>query len=211
MPRETFLSTTCVAASVIGQPIIAKAWGEPSALAGYSVGGLAGHLARAAITVDRYLDDPPPSNCDGLPDAAAYFVQAMASHDPLDSSIHITVRQRGEEAGSIGPEALVSEIEAIRRRLAGRLSHEPPDRCLKVFGGAPMGLNAYLETRIVELVVHIDDLTSSVGIENPDFDQNALGITTRVLAEVAARRHGHVAVIRALARRERSPEFPRAL
>lgn len=146
-PGEHFFSTTRAAAFVIGLPAVSAAWEQPSALAGYSVGGLAGHLARAAITVDRYLDDLPPSDGDGLPDSAAYFVQAIANHDPLKSSNHIRVRERGEEAGSIGPEALVAEIEDIRRRLTDRLLEEPPDRRLSVFGGASMGLNCYLETR----------------------------------------------------------------
>ena len=204
MPRETFLRTIGTAASAIGHDLTRAAWSEPAALAEYTVGGLAGHLARAAITVDRYLDEPPPEQTHNLTDAVSYFVEAMGSEDPIDSDMHRQVRHRGEEAGSIGPDALIVEIDATKRRLSLRLQREASNRRVSVFGGRAMDLNCYLETRIVELVVHTDDLTASVGLDMPEVDGRALAITRRVLSNVAAQRHGEMAVIRSHARSERS-------
>ena len=206
MPRETFLRSIDTAASVIGHARTKAAWDDESALAEYTVGGLAGHLARAAITVDRYLDEPAPPAEDSLLDAAEYFIDAMGVDDPITSEVHRQVRHRGEQAGSIGPEALTAEIEATRARLAQRLTSEPDTRCLRVFGGRAMGLNCYLETRIVELVVHTDDLAASVGIDSPDYDAAALRTTRRVLSEIAARRNGDIALIRMHARSERATQ-----
>jgi hypothetical protein len=58
----------------------------------------------------------------------------------------------------------------------------------------------------MELVVHGDDLAVSVGVPTPVFPPAATEITLDLLVRVAAWRHGPVALVRALARRERAPE-----
>lgn len=97
MDAELFLMTARAAEDLVGNAAVAARWDEPSALAGYTVGGFAGHLARAVLTTERYLDTPAP----GRPgtDAAGYFVQVLASHDPQDSEFHRRVRERSEETG----------------------------------------------------------------------------------------------------------------
>jgi hypothetical protein len=51
--------------------------------------------------------------------------------------------------------------------------------------------------------VHTEDLALSVGIEPPPPPDDALDIAIRHLVNVARARHGSVAVLRALTRRER--------
>lgn len=56
MDATVFLTTAEVAEELIGSAEVADRWLHDSALVGYTVGGLAGHLARAVLTVAGYLD-----------------------------------------------------------------------------------------------------------------------------------------------------------
>jgi hypothetical protein len=69
-----------------------------------------------------------------------------------------------------------------------------------------LAVDDLLLTRVMELVVHADDLAVSLGIPTPAMPAEATDATIRLLARVAAWRHGPLAVVRALARRERAPE-----
>jgi hypothetical protein len=69
-----------------------------------------------------------------------------------------------------------------------------------------MRLDDLLRTRIMEFVVHADDLAHSVGIATPEFDADAFDTAVWILTRLAAARHGQAALTRALARAERAPE-----
>lgn len=45
----------------LSNPAVAQRWEEPSALAGYTIGGLVAHTARSIRTVLDYLDGPEPA------------------------------------------------------------------------------------------------------------------------------------------------------
>lgn len=208
MVRHTFLETVDVAAELLDTPGLGDHWDEPAVLEGYTVGGLAGHLARAAITVDRYLDDDPATGTPIGP--AEYFIRGLGDVDPINDTLHRAVRERGEQAGAIGPTALADEVRAIRGRLTERFEAEPADRLVSVFQGLAMRLDEYLETRIVELVIHLDDLATSAGLPSPRVAREAEALVLRTLVEMATARHGASVMIRALARRERISEWPAA-
>jgi hypothetical protein len=206
----TFLATAEVAERLIGDDAVAGRWGDPSALDGYTVGGLAGHLARAVLTVDRYLDGPEPV---GTPTGVAgYFTAALAAHDPVTSAVHAAVRDRGEVEGAVGQAALVALLRATRIALADRLADLDPAHPVAVLDGIVLTLADYLGTRLVELVVHLDDLAVSVGLDGPaDVPLTAYEDVAAMLAEVAVHRVGALETIRSLARRERHPGAVRAL
>jgi hypothetical protein len=67
----------------------------------------------------------------------------------------------------------------------------------------------WLPTRVMELVVHGDDLAASVGIDAPP-PSEAAAVTIDLMVALARAVHGDLAVVRALARRERAsrPVFP---
>ncbi|MDX3106922.1 hypothetical protein [Nonomuraea angiospora] len=58
---------------------------------------------------------------------------------------------------------------------------------------------------MMELAVHIDDLAVSAGMETPALPTDATDTVVGILATLAARRRGAVAVLRALTRVERAP------
>ena len=179
---------------------VASRWAEPSALDGFTIGGLAGHLARALDTIERYLADAEPAEEDVI-DAVTYY---RIGRTKADDAQNAGIRQRGEEAGAIGPVALAAEHEARLDRVAALLATVPVARRVAVAGGAVrMLIDEYLPTRLVEIVVHADDLAASVGADPVAFHPDASTRVIDVLVGIARDQHGDAAVIRALTRRER--------
>lgn len=197
--RLTFLETINVVRPLIASQEVGARWIEESCLPQFSVGGLAGHLARAALTVDTYLERPAPES--GTPiSAPAYFANLDSD---ISSALNAGIRQRGEELAGRGQRELVMQLDDLITRLPERLEGEPHDRLVVVAGDEIMRLNEYLITRIVELTVHADDLATSVKLEPFALPATALNLTIDALVGVARYRHGDLAVVRALARRER--------
>ncbi len=198
--RRTFLDTTAVAIELLSAPEVAARWDEPSALEEFRVRGLAGHLSRAALTVESYLDQ---GSGDGKPISAPEYYSVAVEDPDIHSSFHEAIRQRGEESATGGPEATVARMRDCATRLEQRLEEEPATRVMTVHKGLVLRLDDYLVTRLIELVVHIDDLAVSVGVPTPDVAPMATDATIRALVDVARHRHGELAVIRAMTRRER--------
>ena len=188
-----------------GAPL-AERYESPSALAEFSVRGLAGHLRRAMTMVEAYLDEAAPaadSGSDVEKSAAAYFATVLPADQDLDSEFHRAIRQRGIETA---PERAVDfslEWAETASNLITRLEQEPADRLVQVFGGVVLTLDEYLATRLVELVVHADDLAVSLGVAPALLSPAVTGLVITTLVEVARLRHGETAVVRALSRRER--------
>ncbi|MGH3443436.1 MAG: maleylpyruvate isomerase N-terminal domain-containing protein [Nitriliruptorales bacterium] len=212
MVIDVFHGCAKAAQRLIEHDAVAARWDEPSALEGYTVGGLAGHLARAALTVERYLEAPEPPPDREPADAAGYLVAVLGAHDPVDSEFHRAVRARGAEAAADGPAAVAASLREARTRLAAGLDAATLERRVEVLDGLVLTVEEYLRTRILELVVHVDDLSVSVGLPGADgVPADAYDMVAAVLARVAARRHGGLATVRSLARRERHPDAIRAL
>jgi hypothetical protein len=213
-----FLTCADRAADAIAAPAVAAAWERASALEGYTVAGLAGHLARAVVTVETYLasTDDGPVRDDDLTDASGYLVAVLGEHDPVTSDLHRAVRVRGLEAAADGPGALAGDVRGTTARLRDGLDDAALRRPVRVRDGLALPLGEYLRTRVVELVVHLDDLAESVDGQPGDafadpLPDEAYRVAAAVLAEAAARRAGGLAVVRSLARRERHPAAVRAL
>jgi len=62
----------------------------------------------------------------------------------------------------------------------------------------------FLLTRLLEIVVHADDLALSVAIATPEFPDEVFVPVRDLLVRLAVRRHGQSAIIGALSRQERS-------
>jgi hypothetical protein len=198
--RSTFLIAAHHARDLVADSRVAGAWSAPSALDRMSVGALAGHLSRAVLTVRQYLTGAAPSDDMEVTSAAGYLGWLTRQSD-LDSALHAGVRQRSEAAAADGPAAVVHAVDAALDHLGNGLKDEPAGRRVAVIGGMVMVLDEYLVTRLVELAVHSDDLAVSIGVESPPCP--GIDLVIRLLVRVASDRHGQVAVLRALARRER--------
>jgi len=151
---------------LLGDPALGPAWDRPSQLAEWRVSGVAGHLARAVTTAEQYLDAEVP-DAKRLT-AGGYFARVVPTDD-IYSDLHRTIRERGDEMSAEGPVALAERVAATLERLRQRLPAEPPQRAVAVLAGLVLSLDDYLATRVVELVVHCDDLALSMGVATPDF------------------------------------------
>jgi hypothetical protein len=197
--RTAFLAAAETARPLVGHVQVRERWREPSALAEMSVGGLAAHLVRAVTNVDRSLEAPPPAPGDEKPlSGAAYFGPVTAD---LSSEVNARVRTTSEDEALLGPAAVAGQLSRALDRLRTRLPAEPDDRRLRARGGELLELDEYLRTRLIELSTHIDDLCVSVGQPTPEIPGIAIAIET--LVDVAVHRHGSLAVLRGLSRRER--------
>ena len=199
--RKTYLESLKIALDLLKRGEVEQAWAEPSALAGWSVGGLAGHLGRAFTTVKDYLEADHAPTGEAV-SAAAYYAAAVDT-DELDSELHRGIRQRGEEMASKGYNALLQMEKTLLDQLRTTLHEEPDSRRVRVHKGMVVSLDDYLITRLVELSVHIDDLAVSVGIPTPSFPSATLDFAIEALVSTARHRYGDLGVLRALARRER--------
>lgn len=197
--RDLYLEVATMTAELLVEPAVAHHWEDQSALAHFSVGGLAGHLARSILQVEWYLDgdvaDASPMT------AREYYASLVGVTDP-SSQLNAGVRQRGEEVAIGGPTDLAERTAGALARLTARLPAEPGDRRVQAVGRVLL-LDEYLKTRLVEMTVHGDDLALSVGLTPPEAPPDAYGIAIETLIGVSTLRHGPLAVLRALTRRER--------
>ncbi len=199
--RSTFLKACDVADAFISSEPVRAAWNEPSALSKMTVGHLTGHLVRAVTSVLGYLDAPSPGGPAQL-DAPGYFLAFDLDAD-IDSTLHRAVRARAARESEGGHAAVVDLWRAALESLRIELARAADDRLVATLGGNTLQLDQYLITRLVEVVAHTDDLASSIGIDAPEFDSAATGFVVDCLTTVARRKHGDLAVIRAMIRRER--------
>lgn len=194
-----------VAVDLVAGDAVGTAWEEPSVLEGYDIGELAGHLGRGLTTVAGYLAADAPDAGSDTVDAPTYFATALADHDPVDSDFHAAVRARSAAAAADGHAALVESLRAAQREL--RAVDLGADRRVGVLAGTAMQLDDYLRTRLVELAIHVDDLSASVG---DDTASDALGDeiwddVASTITSTARLRRGSRAVALGLARAERAP------
>lgn len=200
--RGEYLALAEVAFTMLADAAISNRWTEPSALATWTVGGLAAHTARAVITVFGYLDVPVDNSQPLVADAAEYYLLVIPAGD-ADEGVARGVRQRAEASAARGHAVVLEEYREALDQLTARLPHEPTGRLMSVIGGRRIALEDYLVTRMVELTVHLDDLAVSLGL--PHAATGAESRAIDALLGTARRRHGDLAVLRALARRERDP------
>ena len=209
---EAFLAAAAGAGPLLRAPAVAQRWRDPSALGGYTVGGLAGHLVRAVQRLEQLLDAPPPD--DPVVTVGAYYGRVkLVPQSEASEAVHSWLRDDGERMAGRGPAEVASAFEHLVSRLRERLPSAPPERKVAVLTmpGHAATLDGYLRTRVVEVVVHADDLAASVGL---DFDppSGALALALATLVEVVRTREGDLAVLRALCRQERAaPDLLRAL
>jgi hypothetical protein len=202
--REDFLATARSATGLLREPAVAAAWGRPSALAEFSVAGLAGHLAYQILSVPRAMDGPLPDE----PTVALldHYARVRWIGAALDDEISVRIRAGGEEEAAGGPEALASGAESAVDELTASLA-AAPDRPVRIpiWGPWSLTLDDLLVTRMMELAVHSDDLAVSVGVPTPALPQRAVDTVVDLLTRLAVRRHGATPVLRALSRAERAP------
>ena len=196
--RELFLKNADVVLAALSDQRVADAWHDESVLRGQAVGSLAGHIARGSVwVVGDYLDADPPARRVDYETAADYFTAIISA---LNVDDHTAIRQRGAAVAAQGHQHVVEELIAKLDRLQETLRNEPPDRLIAVYAGRAMRLDDYLWTRLVEQVVHLDDLARSVDVPPWTYAADAEALVISCGAEIGRLRHGGTSMIRTLFR-----------
>jgi hypothetical protein len=200
---STYLQSADVTAALIDSPAVAGRWNEPSALAEMSVSALAGHLARQVFNTPVVLsagtaEQPPISLLE-------HYARSAWVNAPLDAPVSVGVRDSGEAEAADGAAALAKRLRTVTAALHGELANTPLDRPVFIpWAGWSLTLEDYLTSRLLEMVIHVDDLAASVDATAPALPEAATDATLTLLTRLAARRHGVAPVLRALSRSERA-------
>ncbi|WP_433796004.1 maleylpyruvate isomerase N-terminal domain-containing protein [Actinoplanes sp. CA-252034] len=204
MIRQDFLETAAVATTLLAAPAVGRAWAQSSALREFRIRGLAGHLAGQVTVVAAVLDAPPP---DTPPISLVdHYARSTWSDGAIYSDLNTGIREAGEQTAADGHTVLHERTAAVLADLRERLPAQPGGRVIALpFGPWALTLDDFLATRMLEIAVHCDDLAVSLGIPTPELPRSAADTVLTLLCRWSAARHGHTALIRALARAERAP------
>ncbi|QIM21151.1 hypothetical protein G7075_08435 [Phycicoccus sp. HDW14] len=201
-----FPDVAATAAALLRHPEVARRWADESACEGMSVGGLAHHLAGQARNTVLLLDAAPV-------DAEVLTVEQHYQHAPwvragLDDDENTSIRDASDQRAAAGPDALLAELDAdldgVRRVLAPVLDGTRSTPVHVPWQGWSLTVPDFLVTRVMEVLVHSDDLAASIGVPTPQFAPEAGYVALGLLASVAADRHGQTAMVRHLSRPQRA-------
>jgi len=198
-----FLSCGSVSLQLASRAEVRAAWAKESACEGMSVGGLTHHLLQQLAHCGTGLSSPAPADAPviGLLD---HYAQAPWVAASRQGAIEPDQNARDNAAAQAGPDAV---LDLARRALADlpALFAQPrdPDVIHIPWQGWSLATPDFLTTRMMELVVHGDDLASSVGLPTPEHEPTVAAAVVGLLADVSLSRHGQVALVRALSRPQR--------
>jgi Mycothiol maleylpyruvate isomerase N-terminal domain len=203
---DTYLGAVDWFRGVLGRSEVAAAWSEPSAVADYTVGGVAAHAVHSVLWLEQLLRDSAPAGLRRVT-IAEFFgtnrVDGPDDSDPFSGSL----RAAAEAFALTGASVVIAACTVSRDELVGLLKTAPADRSVPVIrvAGAEVSLQDYLRTRVLEVVVHGDDVACSVpGLLVADPPAAAVEISLGVCIEMARVRVGDIGALRAFTRAERS-------
>jgi len=199
--RAAYLESARVAAGLVADPEVSSHWADPGALQGMTVGAIAAHLVSSGIEIlIPYLEAESPPGTRVLEPSRYFSGQSL----DLEHEGHQEVRKKAEVGAGRGAVSLASDASAAVSGLTVRIGEQPEGRRIQVLSAFDMTLDGFLITRMVELLAHTDDLAASVAVATPELPRDAVDAVVSCLTDVARRRHGDLAVLRTLARHERS-------
>ncbi|MGH1563902.1 maleylpyruvate isomerase N-terminal domain-containing protein [Mumia sp. DW29H23] len=201
---DAFVTAAHISLGLVTRQEVADRWDEPSALPEMTVGMLACHLGRQTVRAHELI----PVAATGTPLASAiehYRRAAWVTTDDLTDPVND--RTNDAEEAALGFEALRATCtEALSAVQADLASGEVADVVAIPWQGWSLRRPDFLLTRLVEIVVHCDDLARSVDVGTPEFPDEVYLPVLQLLAQLATERHGQAAMTSALSRRERMPE-----
>ncbi len=149
---------------------------RPSGLPGWDVHHLVVHIAGQIEALPRLLAEPPPRANAPETDLSAWAVSTAGVAHELDEATRRHAKTFPNAADAV--DAAVEELEPVLEQAVRTDVLLPHDF------GAMRALD-FTVTRLVELVVHGDDLTRATGVRVPPA-RHALAATVRLLADALA-------------------------
>ena len=192
-PRESFAAATQAFLTLV-ERIPAEAYDGPG-LGAWDLRALVGHTSRSLVTVEEYVDRV--ADTVAVHSAEDYYVLA-AGADPA------AVLQRGVDAGAAMGDDPAAFVRSLAERVLTRVGPLPDDHVLVTIAGA-MRLSDYLETRVLELVVHGLDIARATGVA-PALPEHAVTEAVALAGNVAARSGKGPDLLMALTGRQPLPD-----
>lgn len=201
---DTFVTSAHTAARLVTSEAVRDRWDEESACAGMTVGGLAFHLAAQAGNVVRLM--AAEVTAEPTIPVEEHYRRAAWVNTGLDDEVNVDIRTSADEEAAGGFGALCTKVAADLEALPGVLAaRSADDPVLIPWQGWALSAHDFLVTRLMETLVHSDDLAASVGLPTPEFPDEAVRVVLGLLTAVAVERHGQTALVRALSRPQRAP------
>jgi hypothetical protein len=203
--REDFLTTARIALDLLRAPQVAQHWDRPSALPEFGVSGLVGHIGYQALPLPDMIT--APIGDEPLVGLMEHYQRANWTELDVDSEFHARIRAGGEKLAAEGREAFCDRFEQTLQNLEKSLPDQE-NRPVRMphWGPWAVSLDEYLVSRLMEFVVHSDDLAVSVGVETPEFPRQVNETVIDLLTRMSLNRHKAIDVVRALSRKERAPQ-----
>jgi hypothetical protein len=202
---DVYVSAVDWLRGILSRAEVVESWSKPSAVAHYTVGGVSSHAVHGVLWLEQVLKDAEPVGLRRVkvPDYMGLNRVDGEHDDPFGA----TLRSAAEAFAETGAHIVVAALTVARDELVTLLSGLPASRAVPVIrvpgGYAP--LQEYLATRILEAIVHGDDVASSVpGLEVPDPPPGAVTAGLEVCMEMARARVGDLDALRAFTRAERA-------
>ncbi len=174
MAREAYLEAAGFFSDVVSG-VGASQW-DAAGLGVWSVRDLAGHTARSLFLVAEFGSQRSESV--DVRSAAEHYRISLAP-EGVDEAIAARGRAAGEALGE-DPLARLAEGRERAERLVGETSEDT----IIAYTNGGISLGDYLETRVLELVVHTLDLARALGVEATP-PREALRCALHLLAELA--------------------------
>jgi Mycothiol maleylpyruvate isomerase N-terminal domain len=202
--RDAFLAAARIARDLVHRPEVSARWGEESACAGMTIGGLACHLGSQPDLAVRLLR-ATRSELTPIP-LAEHYARAAWVHSGADGEANVGIREGSDGQAAEGPGALAVLLDRRLAELPDALDGVGSDDPVLVpWQGWALTAHDFLVTRMMEIVVHSDDLAASVGLDPPEFPDDVVAPVLDLLTDLAVRRHGAIALVRTLTRPQRAP------
>ena len=207
---EAFLEAARIMTGLLAQDAVTEAWDSPSALPEMSVGALACHLGAQVLNTRRLLaaepaDPAEPEEAELIPLLEHYHRAAWVGSAP-EAEVNVGIRAGAAEQAGHGPRALREDVDRALAELPALLAaRDGSEPVLIPWQGWRLSVDDLLTTRMMEIVVHADDLACSVALDTPHFPDPVIRPVLDLLGRLAMTKHGQASVVRALARKERAP------
>lgn len=203
-----FLSAVDLSLELAARPQVRGAWEHESTCAGMTVGGLTHHLLKQAGNTVLGLQRATGETPHDAPVIALqeHYARAAWVEAGPDDDVNVSIRESDNDAAGVGPDVVLELGREWAAALPALLeSPREPDTIFIPWQGWSLTTEDFLTTRMMELVVHGDDLAASVGLDTPTYAEGVLSPVLGLLTGVAVRRHGQTAVVRGLSRPQRAP------
>jgi Mycothiol maleylpyruvate isomerase N-terminal domain len=190
---------------IVSRSEVVESWGRPSAVERYTVGGVAAHAVHGVLWLEQVLKDAEPLGLRKVKVPEYFGLNRVDSDndDPFSASL----RSAAEKFAETGAHIVAAALTVSRDELVTLLTAAPAERAVPVIRvpGAYAPLSEYLPTRMVEAIVHGDDVASSVpGLQVPEPPPHAVTACLEVCVEMARARVGDLESLRAFTRAERA-------